>query len=88
VILAEASFKVHIILLYFIWKSPVCVLLGSFFILSFTIFISLVLDCTVKLLLKHVNGFDRVLDNIFGKFRVEVSEIVKVDVKSVFSFRN
>lgn len=88
-IFAEAAFKVHVVLLNLGWEGLVAgVLHGLCFlaVASLAVFILQVLDGTVKLLLKHVDGFNRIFSHVLGKVWVEVSEVVKVDVEAGFGF--
>lgn len=90
-IFAEATLKIHIVLLNLSWKGLVTsVLHGSslFAVDSLSVFVLQVLDRTVKLLLKHADSFNRIFSHVFGKVWVEVSEVIKVDVEPVFGFGN
>jgi len=83
VIFAEAALKVHIILFYLGWEGLVASVLhrsGFLIVDSFTVFVLQVLDGTVKLLFKHVDGFNRIFSHIFSKIWAEISQVIKVDV--------
>lgn len=79
-VLAEVSFKIYVVLLYFSWKS--LVILKSSLLVVTLLVACVILDDAVQLGLKHADCFDWVLSNIFGKVWTKLSEIVQIDVET------
>jgi len=82
-IFSEATLKIYIILFDFSREGFVASILhrsGFLTVASLSIFVLQVLDRSVKLLLKHVYGFNWIFSHIFCKIWAEVSQVIKVDV--------
>ena len=84
-VLAEVAFKVHVVLFYF-GRESLFILKGDLLIVSFLV-TSIVLNDTVKLLLKNANCFNRILRNIPSEIWTELSQLIKINLKALVLFR-